>query len=207
MYLNPWTQKENPSFPFPKGKLFEKWFPNRKITSTSEVSFMNPQAGASVGSCLAFSSWNKKSISRMKGKINMMKCLCGERRKLPISSFPTRLCAQGSYNRFYKGAWDRFHAGICECYWGSTRESSGDKGDSTGSYFGNPALHHDPLVLLLQCAPTEVVINSGELHCLSENTNSHISLPTSTKALGGLFYGYGSGKVNIILFCFLALGD
>lgn len=191
------------------GKLFERWLPNIKITSPLEVSLMNLQTGTSVGSCLAFSSWNKKSISRMKVKKNIMKCLCGERRKLPVSSFPTRL-AQGSYCHFHKVAWDRLHAGICEWLLSQpeglwvTRVTV-----QAVTLFVNPALHHDPLVLLLQCTDTDVVINSGELHCLPEKNNSLISLSTSTKALGHLFYGYGSGKLNTIFFwfCFLALGD
>lgn len=167
---------------------------------------MNLQIGTTVGNCLAFGSWNKNSISRVKINKNV-ECLCGERRKLPIS-FPTRLCAQGSYNHFYRIAWDRFHAVICECLLSQpeglwvTRVAA-----QAVTLSANPALHHDPLVPLFQCTCTDVVINSGELHCLSEKSNSQISLSTSAKALGALFYGYGSGKLNTIFFCFLALGD
>lgn len=63
------------------------------------------------------------------------------------------------------------------------------------------------MILLCSCFSVLIQINSGELHCLSEKSSSHISLSTCTKALGGLFYGYRSGKLNAIFFCFLALGD
>lgn len=144
----------------------------------------------------------------MKVKNNLMKCLCGEIRKFPIFSFPTRLCAQGSYNHFYKDAWDRLHPGTCECLLSQPEGFRVTRVTVQAvTLFGNPALHPDPLVLLLQCTHTDVVINSGELHWLSEKSNSRISLSTSTKALRGLFYGYGSGKLNTIFLCFLALGD
>lgn len=168
---------------------------------------MNLQIGTSVGSFLASSSWNKKSIVRMKVKKNMMKCLFGERRKLPVFSFPTKLCAQGSYNHFYNVAWDRLHAGICECLLSQLEGLQVTRVKiQVVTLFGGPTLRHDPLVLLLQCTHTDVVINS-ELHWLSGKSNHHISLSASTKALGGLFYGYGSGKLKTKFLCFLALGD
>lgn len=68
----------------------------------------------------------------------------------------------------------------------------------------SPALHHKPLVLLVLHTRIDVVINSGELPCLSEKSDRHVSLSTVPKALGVLFYGSGSGKLNAI---FLYLGD
>lgn len=95
------------------------------------------------------------------------------------------LCTR-SYNQFYKGTWDRLHADIFECLLSQLEGLQATRvAEQAVTLFGNPALYHDHLVLLLQCTPTEVMINSGELHCLWGKTNSHRSLSTSTKALGG----------------------
>lgn len=59
-------------------------------------------------------------------------------------------------------------------------------------------------MLLVLHTRIDVVINSGELPCLSEKSDRHVSLSTIPKALGVLFYGSGSGKLNAI---FLCLGD
>lgn len=73
------------------------------------------------------------------------------------------------------------------------------------TFFWSSALHREPLVLLVLRTHIDVVINLGELPCLSEKSNRYISPSISPKALGVLFYGSGSGKLNVIFFVLACL--